>query len=220
MNRASWLLAVAGAALCAACSSPDQQVIESYFNAVRSKDEQTLSSFATVKFDKPVQSWKILAATAEERAPHSLPDLIKKAKAAEDAVAQNKRTAQFYVNEHFAEVDQVKELMKKSAAIPPKLREVAARWEEFNAKDRDLKKASAEARDAMEKERRMAGLSVGQLDDLDALTGDVASKQVDLEITPGGETYVMSLRRYDLKREGAGARIISRWVVTGLHRKG
>ena len=43
----------------AACGQPEKAVVDNYFNAVNAKDNQTLTSFAAVSFDEPVQSWKI-----------------------------------------------------------------------------------------------------------------------------------------------------------------
>ena len=42
-------------AITAACGHPEKSVVDSYFNAVNAHDNQTLSSFAVVSFDKPVQ---------------------------------------------------------------------------------------------------------------------------------------------------------------------
>ena len=58
--------------------------------------------------------------------------------------------------------------------------------------------------------------SVGRLDSVDGITGEVLSKTVDLDLTMKDEKpapYVMTLRQYELQREGP--RSVSRWVVTG-----
>jgi hypothetical protein len=59
------------------------------------------------------------------------------------------------------------------------------------------------------------------MDDIEKLTGEVISKDVDLEITSGGAkaAYVMTLRKYELTG-GSGPRMMSRWVIQTLNPKG
>ena len=53
---------------------PEKRVVDQYFNAVNAKDNQTLSSFAAVTFDKKVERWKIKSATPRDaRAPPPCP---------------------------------------------------------------------------------------------------------------------------------------------------
>jgi hypothetical protein len=44
---------------------------------------------------------------------------------------------------------------------------------------------------------------------------------VDVDVTANGQTkpYVMTLRKYELKREAGGPRPMSRWVVQDLKPK-
>ena len=170
--------------------------------------------FAVVSFDKPVQRWTIKKTLEETKTPVTLPDLAAKVKETEKAVADNQKAAQAYNNDHYKERDAIKGL-KKGAPVPAKLQTVAAEWEAFNKKDRELKKTLAEAKDAVEKEKRTASLSLGgAADDLENMTGNVVTKKVLLGLTIDGRErdYVMTLRKYDVK--GAGAR--SRWMIQGL----
>jgi hypothetical protein len=73
-----WLRAGLILVLLSACGGREKQVVEQYFNAVRAKDNQTISSFAAVSFDKPVTAWKISATSPETKSPVVLPDLAKK----------------------------------------------------------------------------------------------------------------------------------------------
>ena len=73
----------------------------------------------------------------------------------------------------------------------------------------------------METERRNTQLSVGQVAGIDTLTGEVVTKDVELELTIDGQVqpYVMGLRKYELEDDGSGARMMSRWVVQTLDPK-
>ena len=200
------------AAITTACGHPEKSVVDSYFNAVNAHDNQTLSSFAVVSFDKKVQSWTIKKTLEETKTPVTLPDLMARVRDTEKAIADNTKAARAYNDGHYKELGDLKAL-KKGAPVPAKLQPVATEWENFNKKDRELKKALAEARDAAEKEKRTASLSLGGADDLENMTGNVVTKKILLGLTIDGQDrdYVMTLRKYDVK--GAGR---SRWMIQGL----
>jgi hypothetical protein len=201
-------------AITAACGHPEKSVVDSYFNAVNAGDNQTISSFATVSFDKKAQRWTIKKTLEETKAPVALPDLVAKVRDTEKAIADNTKAARAYNDAHFKELGDIK-ASKPGAPVPAKLQPIAAEWEAFNKKDRELKKALAEAKDALEKEKRTASLSLGSsADDLEGVTGNVITKKILLGLTIDGQErdYVMTLRKYDVK--GAGTR--SRWMIQGL----
>jgi hypothetical protein len=210
------VVALAGAA----CGHPEKSVVDQYFNAVNAKDTQTLSSFAATPFDKKVDRWTIKETVAEDKKPAPLPDLVQKAKEADAAVAANKKAASAYALDHYSEIDQVKDARKGPKGVPPKLAEVAAKWDEFNNKDRDLKKTVAVTKDAIDKEKRSLVRSIGEVDDAESLKGEVTDKQIEVDLTIGGQVtpYVMTLRKYDLKRDN-GQRVMSRWVIQNLQPK-
>jgi hypothetical protein len=206
-------LAAAGTA----CSNSEKLVVDKYFRAVNAQDNQTLSSFAVVNFDKKVEAWKINSASPENRTPAPLPELVKKVQQIETDMAANKKAYNQYFLDHPNEVDQVRELGKKGAPIPAKLKTNAEEWGQYEQKERELKRSLAEARAAVERERRNVTLSVGQVEDIDTVPGEAVSKQVDMTLTIDGapQQYVMTLRKYDLK-PASGPRIVSRWVVQHL----
>jgi len=196
-----------------ACSShPEKSVVDSYFNAVNAKDTQTLSSFAVVNFDKKVDRWTIKKTLEETKTPVAMVDLVGKVRETEKAILDNTKAARAYNDDHYKELGDIKAL-KKGAPVPPKLQPVATEWDNFNKKDRELKKTLAEAKDAVEKEKRNASLSLGNTDDLEGVTGTVINKKILLGLTIDGQErdYVMTLRKYEVK---GGAR--PRWMIQSL----
>jgi hypothetical protein len=223
IDRRSALLVVSMlAAAGVGCSQPEKVVIDKYFGAVNQQDNQTLTSFAAVNFTKKVDRWEIKGATTEEKGPAPLPELVKKVKDAQAAIEQNKKEYMAYFNAHPKEVDQVQDLLKKpDAKIPANLQKTADDWKAFLDKKRDLDRALAQAKASVEKEKRNVILSVGQVDNVESMTGEMLNKRVDLALTIDGQPkdYVMTLRRYDLKAD-SGNRVVSRWIVSGLAPKG
>jgi hypothetical protein len=219
--RGSFLPAVLGLSLAgAACGHPEKSVVDNYFNAVKAKDNQTLASFATARFERPVQSWAIKDTLDESTEPLPLPALTEKMKQAEAAQAANTKDARAYNLDHFAAIDEVRDAKGKGRPIPAKIAPVATRWEEFNQKDRDTKKAVAEARAELERERRNMALSVGTTEGLEGMQGEVKTKKIVVDVTIEGQTqpYVMTLKRYEVKRDGP--RIQSRWIIQSLQPQG
>jgi hypothetical protein len=63
-------------------------------------------------------------------------------------------------------------------------------------------------------------LSVGTTDGLDSMQGDVKTKRIAVDITIEGQTqpYVITLKKYEVKREGP--RVVSRWMIQSLQPQG
>jgi hypothetical protein len=216
----SYLTAAAlAAALTVGCSSPEQLVVEKYFQAVNAGDNQTLGSFAAVSFDRKVDRWAIKRTVSENKEAAPLPELLKKQKEVEGQIADNKRAYTAYNLEHTAEVTEVREARKSGEKVPAKLSAVAADWEKFTEREKELKKALAEAKAAVEREKKVMQLSIGNVDDLDGLEGELKSRQVEIELTIGGtaENYLMTLKKYEMK-SGGTARVISRWIIANLQK--
>jgi hypothetical protein len=173
-----------------------------------------------VAFDQKVDDWKIVAEGAEVKAPAALPDLVKKQKDTQAELDKNTRDARAWANamDVYPKLDQVRQAQQKGAKIPPALQPIADKWDSFQSEDRRLKKALAEAKAAVEREKRNVTLSIGQVEDLESLTGEMLSCDIELNLTIGGaaKPYTMTLRRYDLKGQSGGGRMMSRWVVQSL----
>ncbi len=211
-------VAVAVVAL-VACGHPEQKVVDQYFGALEQGDDQTLASFAAVKFDQKVPSWSITEVGAEQRVSAELPNLAKRVSDVEAAIADNKKAYNAYFLEHPKEVDQTRELLKKDAAtIPAGLRKYADDWKAFTEKERELKKDLVAAKAAVEKEKRAVSLSVGQVDDIEALTGESVTKTIalDLRIDGADRPYAMVLRKYEMQSPSGRGKMGSRWVVSAL----
>ena len=215
------LLVALAAAAAHACSGSEGKVVDQYFSALRQQDDQTLASFAAVKFDKKVEKWSITEAAAEERQPALLGQLVSQFRDAERAFDENKKAYRAYFLQYPTEVDKVQEAIKKGASVPASLKVHFDKWQEFLDKEKELKKKVADAKLALDKEKRLVQLSVGQVEDLESLTGEMLTKRLTVDLTIGGQPqpHQMVLRQYQL--QGAqGNKMMSRWIVLELQPKG
>jgi len=208
------LTAVAGTLACG--GGGEERVVNQYFGAVNAQDNQTLTSFSMTSFNKKVERWKITASAPENRHPASLPELVQKQKDLETQAAANKKLAQSFANDHADESVRYQEATRKGGKIPPALQKFADELEKYNVKDRELRKGIAEAKATVERERRAVMLSVGNLPDVDSMTGEVVDKPLDIDLTTGGDVkpYVMTLRKYDLS--SGKDKVNGRWIVLNL----
>jgi hypothetical protein len=223
-HRAALGLALGLALVGFACGHPEQKVLDQYFGALNAQDTQTLSAFAVVSLDtkgKRVDKWTIVGSTEEAREPAPLPELVRKLKEADAAVTENKKAANAFALDNLSEVDQVRELTKKGAPIPTKLKATAEKWEDFNAKDRELKKALAETKEAVEREKRNVTLSLGTQDNIEDMTGEMVTKSLDLALSIGGEVqnHTVTLRKYDMSAGQTAPRTVNRWVIYSIQPK-
>jgi hypothetical protein len=223
-DRATALAVALGMALvAAACSGgAEKNVVNQYFTAVRANDTNTLTSFAMVQFDKPIEDWKIVSVGAQSRKTAPLPDLVQKQQAIEAELAKNKSEAQRWANELsvYQKRQQLAEIQQRGGRVPASLVPIQEKYDAYQATDRELKKKLAEAKSEVEREKRNVTLSVGQMEGLEELTGEMVTTDIELLLTTGGEQipYVMNLRKYELTG-GTAPRMISRWVVQTLEPK-
>ncbi len=222
MRERATAIAVAMAlalAVVACGGGAERNVVNQYFTALKANDTNTLTRFAMVQFSQPVQDWKVTAVSPETRVPAPLPELVKKQKDLEAELAKNTREARAWGNDLavYQKLDQVRAAEQKGGKIPPALEPIRQKWTAYNTKDRELKKAATDAKNAVEREKRNVALSVGNVDDLDNLKGEMVSKDVDLDLTINGQKkpYVMTLRKYEMSGS-TGGRMVSRWVVQNL----
>lgn len=214
-KKALWVALAASTAF--ACGGSEGKVVDQYFSALRQHDDQTLSSFAAVKFDKKVEKWSIAEAATEERQAAPLGQLVSQYQEAERALDENKKAYRAYFLQYPTEVDKIQDALKKGAPIPASLKVHGDKWREFLDKEKELKKTAADTKAALDKEKRLVQLSVGQMDDLESLTGEMLTKRVALDLTIGGQAqrHEMVLRKYEL--QGAqGNKMMSRWIVFEL----
>lgn len=206
------------AALTIACGNQETQVIENFFRAVQAKDNQTVTSFSMVQFDKEVKSWKVKSVGEEQRSPAPLAGMAAALKAADEAVAQNKKDAGAYFNAHPLEVDKVKPLVENGSPVPANLKTTAEDWKKFNDADKDLKAKAADAKQAYEREKRLVTMSTGQAGEADTLVGDLITKTAMVDIESGGDvkSYAIQLRKYEVAPGGQGAKVMSRWLIQSI----
>jgi hypothetical protein len=224
-DRATAIAVALGVALvAAACAgSAEKNVVNQYFTALKANDTNTLTSFAMVQFGQPVTDWKVVSVGEATRLPAPLPELVKKQKDLEAELAKNQREARTWANDlsTYPKLEEVRSIEQKGGKVPPALVPIQQKWAAYQLTDRELKKKLGTAKNEVEREKRNATLSVGQVEGMEELTGEMVTEDIELLLTTGGQKtpYLMTLRKYTLTG-GTGPRMVSRWVVQSLVPKG
>jgi hypothetical protein len=203
------------------CSShPEKTLLSRYFNSVSMNDVQTLSTMALEPVMISAASWKITGVSEEKIEPATLGDL-------------NKAELEFkkQIDQHTAPVLEASDLLANAKdeydtartagakfAAKAKVDAAQKKYDEEYARHNELKKNYNEAKAAAQKEEDIAAFSIGnrQLTNIRELTGQVHSKDVDLEVTDKEgqlKKFKIAIKMYSLKDEALNVAHRGRWVI-------
>jgi hypothetical protein len=204
----------------ACTSSPEKNLLESYFNAVTLKDNDTMSSMALEPLQPDMASWKIVSIGEEKIEPASLPALNTaeiEAKRAQDAQIGPTIDADSALKDAQYEKDLARSAAGKAAA-QRNIDKFQAAYDIENAKMQELKRVynAAKAAAAAEEEMTMFSLGQRELPVVRSLTGNVHTKEVEIAITLQSgavKNYKLLLKQYMLKDEANNLPHRGRWVI-------
>jgi hypothetical protein len=224
MNKKS--LAILGICLAVlafqSCNSkPEESLLKSYFSASSMNDLATMSSIALDPMKMDVVSWKIVQSSEEKVTPATLADLnqkeldLKKQFESSSAPALD---AQDVLNAAKDELTAARTGGARAAA-KAKVDAAQAKYDEAYNANRGLVKNYNDAKEAASRaEEKIAfSLDAKDLANIRELTGDVAIKDIQIEIkTKDGETKNIKvyMEKYTMKDEAAGLIHRGRWVIT------
>ena len=202
------------------CSTkPEQSLLRSYFHAIQLKDPSTMASMALEPMDIDAQSWKVITSSEEKIEPATLPDL-------------NKQELDFKkkLEEHVGQTLDAKDALDAASetykatrtnAAKAKQAEAQAAYDKIYGEHKDLQKAynDAKAAAAHEEEITKFSLGAGDITNIRELTGEVHSKDVDVQTTSKDgqvKNYKFIIRNYDLKDEAVNYSRRGRWIIVKI----
>jgi hypothetical protein len=202
-------------------SKPEQSLLNSYFNAIRMNDITTMASMAVDPMRIEAESWKIVQVSEEKIEPSNLRDLnqkeidLKKQFEASSAPAIDANEALMVAKDEFTAA----RTAAAKAAAKAKQEEAQKKYDAAYEANRALLRNSNDAKEAAAKEEEIMAFSLGlkQLSNIRELTGDVASKEVQIEVkTKDGQTKNIKIfiKKYTMKDEAAGLVHRGQWKIT------
>ncbi|MBN1938943.1 MAG: hypothetical protein JW843_05110 [Candidatus Aminicenantes bacterium] len=203
------------------CSpKPEESLLKSYFNAVSMNDNQTMSSMAVDPLKIEADDWKIVQVSEERIAPATLREMnqqeidLKKQFEASSGPALD---AQDVLNAAKDTLTGARSGAARAAA-QKKVDEAQAKYDEAYNANRALVKQYNDAKEAASKEEEKMAFSLGvkNLANIRELTGEIAEKDLEIEVTKDGQVkkYKIIMEKYTMKDEAAGLVHRGRWIIS------
>lgn len=203
------------------CSSkPEASLLKSYFNAISMNDNATMSSMAVDPMKIEADSWKIIKVSEETITPSKLKEMNqteldqKKQFEASSSPALDAQDALNAAKDAYTAA----RTAAARAAAKAKQDEAQKKYDEAYAANRALVKSYNDAKEAAAKEEEKTAFSLGvkQLPNIRELVGEIATKEVEIEVTKDGKTNKIKIlmEKYTMKDEAAGTVLRGRWVIS------
>ena len=216
--------------LAAACSStpPEQQLLNQFFRASRTRDNETLARMSAVEFDPreqgEVSSFEITNVSDERRTPLDFKSLLDaRQKAADDEADFRRRRVEFESANRPALEAIAKMERDPAAKFNATQQKLKAEWDKWRQDALAVNKATSAARAALNNASGPAEASLAQPGQAafapDKFTGELVSKDVTVnaEVRKDGQTtnktLVITIQRVDGTLDGTqrtGRPIIAR----------
>lgn len=199
-------------------SKPEQSLLKSYFHAILLNDVTTLSSMAIEPMMIESDGWKITSVSEEKIEDAFLPGLnsteLELKKKMEDHIGPTLDAKDMLD----AAQDELK--YNRSAAMRKRVADLQTAYDAIFEEHKQFQKNynDAKAAAAQEEEISKFSLGAGDISNARSLTGQVHSKQVEVEATKDGQAknYRFYIRQYVLKDEPTNTNYRGRWIITRI----
>jgi len=210
-------------------TSPEEQLLTTFFRAARVRDNATLANIATVQFNPrtegSVQSFEVTNLGAEQRRTLQVQQLMDEeaeAQAADEELSKRKRE---YQDANMPALQRISDAQRKGDAIKGADAEMVAVWNKWGEDQVASKKRLTQARS---KTRAESSIAIGSLTpagqpdiDIKGMELEVVTREVTVsapvrsaEGQESPKTIVLTLQRAVGKKDGQTRE--GRWLITGL----
>jgi hypothetical protein len=221
-----------GALLIAAgcSSSPEQQLLQRYFQASKLRDNTTLNNIATVAFSPTeqgaVQSFEVVSVEPEQRRPLKLRELATAEEEARNADEAFNKKRKEYQDRNLGAIERVLKAERTNSSVRGADAQVQKTWSQLRDDGSQFSKKLADARRALVAERSLAEVSVYDARnpvDTTKFDGELVTKDMQIRAqvrTPEGSMQDKDLyvrfTRAELTNGPEGKTIPGRWIITNI----
>ena len=201
---------------------PEEGLLKRYFSALTMNDRMTLSTMAIEPISIDAQTWEITNVTEEVIEEFKLAEMDANEKALQKKLTDHVGPVQELDDELWAAKEDLKAARTGAArrAAQKRVDEAQAKFDEERAIHSEMQKEANEAQAVARKEEEIAEFSIGagNLPNIRMLTGEVFSKEVDIQAVgqSGTKDYRFYLRRYVLEDETINLTHRGRWIITKI----
>jgi hypothetical protein len=206
-----------------ACSGgEEQQLLNRFFMACRSGDNATIASVSQVSFPaaEGCEGWEMVEVSEEMTEPFRLTELR-----AQLTEAKKERDLQFergkyFLEDNYNEIEKVQLRLDKNpdATFSGKLAEVHEEWQSIIETRKALERNVQELNREVEKEVKLAKMSLLADIAVDGLEGTVHKKDVKVKVMTGGEErpFTFGLMWYNLTNPETNVSPRGRWIIVSI----
>lgn len=205
--------------LLTSCSSPEEQLISSFFSAVQGGDVDAVARVSRTVFKGGVDSWKIVEVGPESESAFTLPEIHEKLLKKRSEVRLQTESNAYYRQDNRSLYD---EYQTKRAADPDQeltgeLGKFHVEWQERLAAQKALEEEAARLASQASELKEIAGLSLNTSVN-ENFDGTVKAKELRLETLDGADarTYTFLLERYELVDTDRNLAPIARWIIVDI----
>jgi hypothetical protein len=201
---------------------PEEGLLKRYFSALTMNDRMTLSTMAIEPISIDAESWEILNVTEEVIEEFKLAEMDANEKALQKKLTDHVGPVQELDDELWAAKEDLKAARTGAArrAAQKRVDEAQVKFDEERALHSEMQKEANEAQAVARKEEEIAEFSIGagNLPNIRMLTGEVFSKEVDIQAVgqAGTKNYRFYLKRYVLEDETINLTHRGRWIITKI----
>lgn len=215
----------------AGCSGGDeQQIIRKYFEALRLRDQSTVSNMATVEYDAQkegvVQNFNVLSVSPEQSTKLNIKALATEWRAAKDDNDAFQKEIQKYLKDNAEEIDRVQRASQGGKKLSPKDAALQSSWQNWVHQRADHSDKVTTSRRKLAAETRVAEISTfdaRQQIDVNDYDGTLISKDVTIDATvkkgdaTANQQMIVTMQRAVLT--GSKGERQGRWIITDIHKK-
>jgi hypothetical protein len=205
------------------CSSPPEEgLLKRYFSALTMNDRMTLSTMAIEPISIDAQNWEILNVSEEVIEEFKLAEMDTTERELQKKLTDHVGPVQELDDELWTAKEDLKAARTGAArrAAQKRVDEAQVKFDEERAVHSQMQKEVNDAQAIARKEEEIAefSLGVGNLPNIRTLTGEVFSKEVDIQAEgqAGTKNYRFFLKRYVLEDEPLNLTHRGRWIIVKI----
>jgi hypothetical protein len=206
-----------------ACSGGgEKDLLNRFFMACRTGDNATIASVSQVSFPdaEGCEGWDLIEVSEEVTEPFRLTELRKQATDAKAERDIQFEKGKYFLEDNYNEIEKIQQRLDKNpdATFSGKLAEVQEEWQSIIENRKTLERTVGELNRELEKDVKLARMSLLADLPVQGLEGTVHKKEVKVTVTTGGQDkpYTFILQRYRLTNPETNVSPSARWIIVDI----
>jgi hypothetical protein len=206
-----------------ACSGGEEkQLLNRFFMACRSGDNATIASVSQVTFPaaEGCEGWELIEVSEDITEPFRLSELRQRHTDAKKERDVQFEKGKYFLEDNYNEIEKIQLRLDKNpdATFSGKLAEVHEQWQQIIEDRKSLERSVQGLNRELEKEVKLAKMSLLADMPVEGLEGTVHRKDVKVKVMTGGQEkpYTFGLMWYNLTNPETNVSPRGRWIIVSI----